>query len=714
MRRRALLLGLFSTGGQVLLLREQVASLHGDELFLGTALFGWLVAVALGAGPGGRRQSAVSATGWFCLGGILLPLSVVSARLAPVATGHVTGEAVSFVWAALISFVAMMPVGFISGRLFPIITSPEKENRTAVTTVYLLEGIGAFGGGILLALTIGTVLSTLAAALLLGVITAVLAILFGRRVTGGRILVAATGVLLAAAIVVGTPIVDQALERVRYPAYTIERVFDTPYGRQAIIALDNSLVLLTDNTVEASSPGRQMAENLLMPALAYRPEARDILLIGRSEFGVGRLAAEMPQLSLTAIDPRPDLTRGLTQLESAGDGGHQMRTVLQRFAAASENHNAFDVVILNPGRFDSYRRSAVVTAEYLMAAKSLLRRGGILTLLLDVDTDRYIGGIEKDLLGAIHGVVGSTFLHRTLWPGDMTVLLASDRAVFDIAYDSLVNRLAAVNSSLVYVTDAYLYDRLRPMRVERLQAAFDRDVLPNSLDRPILARLQMVSDARSHRVDSAIVSIMGNRAIWLVGLPAGIALFFILSLIGFGRRRFGRFLYVLAGLVSLSLELPVFYVHQSRAGSLYGDLAILIGSFMLGLAAGTWLARGARRIDRLEPGAIATLLILTAGYAFGYHAIPQAALLVVHAALLLVAAAATGAIFVAATERYYSPTGSTNRGSGYAFELLGSSVGALVSGAVLLPLIGVAALLFSMAILLLLALVGSITGRAGA
>ena len=67
MNRQGFLLGFFSTGAQVLLLRELVSSLNGSELFIGTALFGWLIAVAAGAYLGGRASA-------FLDGGLLLLL----------------------------------------------------------------------------------------------------------------------------------------------------------------------------------------------------------------------------------------------------------------------------------------------------------------------------------------------------------------------------------------------------------------------------------------------------------------------------------------------------------------------------------------------------------------------------------------------------------------------------------------------------------------
>ena len=60
MNRKAFLLGLLSIGGQTLLLKELVSSLNGDELFIGTALFGWLISIAIGAYLGGRRTIRIN------------------------------------------------------------------------------------------------------------------------------------------------------------------------------------------------------------------------------------------------------------------------------------------------------------------------------------------------------------------------------------------------------------------------------------------------------------------------------------------------------------------------------------------------------------------------------------------------------------------------------------------------------------------------------
>ena len=170
MNRRAFLLGFYATGGQVLLLRELVSSLNGDELFIGTALFGWLVALAAGAWLGGRCRSGPSSKRLLAGGAVLLPAVIVITRLAPNALGGTTGEIVPFCVAAVISIVAMLPVAFLAGWLFPVITREGRTASASIVRVYFFEGVGAFVAGIAIVVLVGNFLSTLGTALVLSLI----------------------------------------------------------------------------------------------------------------------------------------------------------------------------------------------------------------------------------------------------------------------------------------------------------------------------------------------------------------------------------------------------------------------------------------------------------------------------------------------------------------------------------------------------------------
>ncbi|MDH4157381.1 MAG: hypothetical protein OEW00_08915 [candidate division Zixibacteria bacterium] len=703
MNRKGCLLGLYSVGGQVLLLRELVSSLNGDELFIGTALFGWLLSVAAGAWLGGKRPLAVSSGALFTIGVVVLPLVVVLTRLSPLAVTDIVAETVPFSAAVLISVLMMLPVGLISGWLFPTITRERENAADAIVLVYLFEGIGAFVGGLMITLLVGPVVTTLEMAVLLGVVVLYGAFLSRRPAgrPGGVLTVAVALVVLIAARNL-IPFLDVQCDIIKYHPYHVEKAFDTHYGRQVLLTRDSTLALITDNTTEAVYPDLAAAENRLLPPLAYHPAASRLLYVGRPEFGAAQLADSLSELSITAVDPRGRLS------EVMGDYLPVPKTLARvhddPLAFFSRRHDGvgFDIVILNPGNIGSFKGGRLLTLEFLRTAKTFLTDRGILYLPLDFDTDRYVTAEQRDLLAVVYGGLKESFGHVAVWPGTVTAMFASDAPLFDIPVDSIAGRLSHMTYSPRYVSEDYLYDRLNDLKVDRLAAALNPPVELNTLNRPVLTHMQALYSAKAHNVDKALVAAILKNPGWQVFLPVVVILFLASAIASRDtlrrRRRFGLFLYFTAGIVSLSLELISFYVYQSSAGSLFSEMAVLIGAFMLGLALGTYYAVrwGA---DRSGHASLGILLAAAIAYRLTYASVPPHLQLFYSICFLLAVAVATGLLFAFATRRYYGGQTESNRGLGYACELLGSSMGALFTTTILLPVIGLSWLLVSLAML---------------
>ncbi|HUV31401.1 MAG TPA: hypothetical protein VMY05_09970 [Acidobacteriota bacterium] len=709
MNRKAFLLGFYATGGQVLLLRELVSSLNGDELFIGTALFGWLVWVAIGAYLGGRAVSGPGSNALFSAAILVLPITVVLTRLSPMVTTGLIGQIIPFSTAAVVSGMMMLPTGFIAGWLFPSITREDRKAAQSIVRVYLFEGIGAFAAGLIIAVLVGRVVATLGmSVILVAIVGGGLAL--PRRSQRRRGIIAGAGVI--AAVLLITPYAashaDAYLEGVKNASYHVEHSFDTHYSHQAILSRDGSLVLLTDNTVEAVYPNLESAENMLIPPLAYNPGARRVLFVGRSEFGVAQLADSVRGLSLTTVDPRHLLTEALSDLLPVSPAVRQIENDPVALFSRASGSPKYDIMIVNPGELDIYRNSRLVTPRFLRAARSFLQPDGILYLPTRFDTDRYISADAKVLLSVIHNVLRSSFEYVTMWPGTMTLFFASDAPLADLTYDSVSTRLSGLGYSPQYISDNYLVDRLDETKVQRLREAVQQSDAINSMERPVLPQYQAWYRAKANSLDRGLFSLILRKPAWVVALPAAIVLLLVVTMTGRGRRRrFGLFLYFTAGVVSLSLELVSFYVFQSSAGSLYAEMAALIGVFMLGLALGTYftvrtVGRGAEYCALLMFLAAAIVFLLTYGSVHPQMVFPY------HLLFLFVSALATGCLFVAATRRFYDGSAAENRGSGYAFELLGSAVGALCAVTILLPVIGLQWLLLSLIALLVAALIGSL------
>jgi len=715
MRRKAFLLGVYATGGQVLLLRELISSLNGGELIIGTAFFGWLIWVAVGATLGGRLRQPIGTTALLLSASILLPVVVVATRLLPLAVTDVVGELIPFSTAALISVIVMFPIGICSGWLFPSIAREGTVTGESIVTVYLWEGIGAFAAGVVAVFLAGNILSTFDTAVVIALLVVGIAPFTGetrrslqQKFVHGIVAVGMLTVVLAFNA-------DLAIDGFKYGSYSVETSLDTPYSHQTILTRDSSVILLTDNVVEATYPDLQTAENLLIPPLIYMSEGEcEVLLIGRAEFGIAQLADSLPGINITAIDPREKLTAGLVDIIPSHGGIFTVESDAARFVTRMSELNKYDIVILNVGEPSTYRSSGIITGQFMAALKSLMKKGSVLLLPTRYDTDRYVTTETKQLLGPIVNVLRNSYGHVAIWPGAATLLLASDSDRLNIEYDSVIARLDNLPYSPHYISDSYLFDRLDPLKTDRLWAALNEVEESNSLDRPILPHYQAYYRALPESIDRRFIALAfsGRTLPYVIG---SILVIILAATVWTTTRRrtFGLFLYVVAGIVSLSLELIAFYVHQSIAGTLYSEVAILIGVFMLGLAVGTYFARQASNFAT-EYGSLVMLLVAGLWYFHTFRNIQPDVLLIYHIGFLFVTALATGGLFVAATNRYYYGRSRRNRGLGYAAELIGSAIGALTATTILLPIIGLSTLLIALSVVTGITLVCSIIiGRPG-
>ncbi len=707
-RSKPFLLGLYSISGQVLLLRELISSFNGDELLIGWAMFGWLSAVAVGAYAGGRVGRAVGAEAMFIGGSIMLVLLVPAVRLCPMLISDVVGQVIPFGTAAVISTLAMLPVALLSGWLFTTLAREGWATADAIVTVYLWEGIGAFVGGVLIACLAGGLMSNLALtlAVAIAVVAFVLLMRRDRRPVITWLFTVVTLLLLTGVSSLAGRL-DEALDRIKYPQYEVLKSFDTHYGRQSLLSRDDLLILLSDNKTEAILPDLERAENLLIPPLLCRPGARDILYFGRCEFGIAHLARAFPQLQITAVDPRWQLTSAIDQAMQFPGGVSRLTDDPVSFIAARAGLDWYDVIIVDAGEPDSYRTSRLLGVEFFMQARRLLREDGLLVVPTGYDTDRYVSDETAMILSTIHQSLAVSFEDVVMWPGTGTVFMASASEVCRPDVDAIVSRLDSMEYQPVYLSEGFLRDRLSEFKLDRLNASLIGTDQVNSVARPVLPHLQGMYRSRSG-FDRAILSLWFNQPYAvLIGLTPLLA---VLAYASFGRarrRRFGLFLYSTAGLVSIALELLSFYVYQTTAGSLYAEMAALVGAFMLGLAGGTYYSRKLQS-RHLEYPALIVLLIAVTIFFLSWHRIDSQVALAYHLMFLFVVALASGSLFVAATARYYEDRPLTNRGVGYAVELLGSAIGALVTLAVLLPMVGISWVLILLGAVLVVALVGAL------
>jgi len=703
---RAFALGLFAITGQVLLLRVLVSSLNGNDLFIGIALFSWLIAVAVGAYIGGRRPGLLKCRTLFIIGVILLPVILVLVKLSPIWITSVAGEYIPFTSAVVVSLLAMIPIGIISGWLFPVISQDEVRTRRSIVYVYLWEGIGAFVGGlVLVSLTVG-ILSTLQISIIMGMLTLLFCLIALRSYSYCYTIVnTSILIILSVSLLFLFDWVDKISDNKLFPGYEIMASIDTHYGHQAILSRDSSFVLVTDNNIEGVSSDLVTAENLLIPPLLYNPKINDVLYVGRSEFGIGDIAYQFNNLNFAAIDPRVILTEKLNELKISDPVSNRKHDDPIVYFSDLVHEDLYDLIIINSGNIESYKNCRYLTESFFRKCKFLLRDSGILFIPSFYDTDRYLQPGAGEILSVINNTLKNVFKVTRAWSGDMTLLFASDRQLPELSIDSITSVIGELEYKPYYISEYYLGDRLNEIHQERIKSALTNSDQINSINRPILSHLQTKHKARASRWDLLIVETILNKSLWVVIPIIVIGFLFAGIKIKPVYRFFGVVLYFVAGLVSLSMELLVFYLYQSTAGSLYTEMAVLIGTFMLGLSVGTFLSH--RYYSESTPIlSLLTMLMSIGFYYLTWDNINVDSSLLYHLGFMFVMALATGSMFTSGTELYYWLNRNKNRGIGYAFELSGSAIGSLLTITILLPLIGLQGILISFIIILLLATIG--------
>lgn len=703
MKRRAFFLGLLSVGAQVLILREVVATLNGRELFIAFALFSWLIAVALGAFWRGNERRGLRPETLFLVGSLLLPIVLLAIRTAPHLLGLIPGEVIPLGKALLISTLAIFPVGFVSGALFPAITAEGYKPAAAVAEVYLFEGWGAFVGGA----AVTAFLSLSVTGLSIAIIIASLTLTFMVVKKLNFWLQSAIVLLCALLAIFVTPVLELKIEMIRYAPTEVIDSFETPYGKQAIVRNAENISLITDNLRETTFPDRSAAEYSLIPPLLYNPEGNSLLYVGRGDFLISELADSLPGLKVVCLDPR-------AKLEEMGRrlfGRPSNLTVINddpiAFFSRRDLVSRFDYAVINIGETETYLGNRLLTASFLSQLRTALNPKGVVLLNTPYDSDRHISDVKGKALAVIYNSIRASFPYVTFWPGETTLFFASADSGVNIPAAEVIRRTEELGFSPAFVNRGFLEDRLQSLKIARLNQALQTDKAVNQVEKPSLVQRGAVFQAQTETFAGVMVTILLERPYAALLAAAIFINLYLTALIRRHRRRnFALILYFVAGFASLSLELVSFYLFQSSAGALYSDLGLLVGVFMLGLALGTYLALRSA-VDSLSIPSIMLLILASGLLLLTYDSILPKYALYYYLLSLFTVALGTGSLFVAATGRYYYGRAHANRGIGYGVEILGSSAGAILPLTVLLPIIGVDYILISILSVLLCGALGA-------
>ena len=212
-----------------------------------------------------------------------------------------------------------------------------------------------------------------------------------------------------------------------------------------------------------------------------------------------------------------------------------------------------------------------------------------------------------------------------------------------------------------------------------------------------------------------------GMAYWPYLVPLLVAVLLLMlraSMEGFLRPRLKRhaatFTLALLGMVAMAVQLTILFAYQAHVGFMFSRIALLNGLFMTGLALGAgvlgqWLSRG-----RYPNISLAMLMVLVAAamtllplIVSGLSGIDTVWQETIYLALSVAAGLLTGTGFPLAVHQAHVDTGEVLRTSGIAeaADDLGGALGGLLTGAILVPILGVKGTSYLLALFSMIAVI---------
>jgi spermidine synthase len=743
--------GLLATAAQVLLLRELVVDVAGDEAAIGVGLAAWLAGIAAGASAARRRRAVAApsdAGRGFALLTLLPPIGILAGRWLRLALAPGAGELPGLGLALVLSLVTLAPPGAAVGWTFTALAASASrlwEAGEGIARLYIVESLGSLVGGVTVTLLAGSWVLPLRLAALFGIGAALLGLAACRGGTLSLPRLQAVAAALCLLLVAAAPALDARSERARFsgtaPGLPLRAAADTPYQHLALGG-DDVLHLYASGQYAASFPDPWGAESLghLLALLAPRP--RSVLLVGGVERGLVPVLLRHPVRLLVIVEPDRAayefLLGRLPEADRAALRDPRVRVVHddpRHFVGHGRLGGRFDLALLLGGEPVTLLRARLATVEFLASLAARLGPEGAIAiavrtapLALTGETQALAGSLVRTLQEAV------TVVRATPGPDALLVAGWSPTAVtLDPAVLASRWRERAVASPSF--DPAMLAVLLAPERVATHEAALLEAAAraePSRDDRPIsflhaLARRQQTTAGTWGRLVATSSRIPPPVLVVLAFLPSLLVVARLLTAGGPPDRRAATaasHAVAVVGAAGMGWWLVLLLSFQTRAGALYGWLGALTATFMLGLAVGATLAPRAalaegERDAASRPGAVRALrLSLGAAVLFASTlpwTLPAAAraseggafaALLAHAALLLAAGVVTGGVFpIAAEVRLAAGDGPAEAaGRLETADHVGAAAAALLGAVLFVPLLGASGSVWLLAALVAVAL----------
>ena len=646
-------IGLASVITQLVLMREMLGAFAGNELALGIMLGNWLLLTGIGAWLGRksdklRQRETVFITGLLLVA--LLPLAqlVLLRLLRNVVFLRGTTLGVGEIFAG--SFALLLPFCLVTGFLLTLACGLTGN----IGGVYVADGIGSVAGGVVFSFVLIRYFDHFGILCVPAVLTLVAAGCYRRwRLVAVLLCLGVAGAWWWN--------VDAWSTARQFPGERVVLRENSPYGRLVVTESAGQFTFIENGLPVIATHNVEQIEETVHYAMAQRPTARRVLLIGGGVAGTAQEVLKYPVAAVTYVELDPlIITAGQRFLPAALEHVRVINTDGRLFL--KQTSEKFAVVIVDLPAPVTSQLNRFYTTEFFAAVKHVLTADGVVAFAAG-RYENYVSRQLARLLASANWTVRESFPNVLVIPGGRVFFVASaGELTLDIA-----TRLEQTKIPTQFVQRHYLSALLTPDRLADVQRALTAPAAVNRDFNPVLYFYHLQN--------------------WLSQLPVRFGLLEAVVLTALGiylwRLRPVTLAIFAGGFAASALEIVLLLGVQIACGALYRQLGVIVAAFMAGLTVGAWVSRQwpVGRLAGLAFGVAVVAALIPAVLQFTGN-------LPVIVAVTFALAAAVGMEFPVAS-RANPAGGAATAGRLYAADLVGACLGAWLASTLLIPLLGV-------------------------
>ncbi|MCF8230108.1 MAG: hypothetical protein K9G58_00490 [Bacteroidales bacterium] len=566
------ILGFSNILTQILVLREFLSVLSGNELVIGILLSNWMLITGLGAylGRFTRRSFQKSRIIILQIAFAFLPLLTVFILNTSRFNLFTPGIELNILQILLLSFIILLPFCIISGILFNLFAAYQEEfqNRAAVSRTYAIESFGSFTGGLFSAFIMIYYVDLYTGLIFIMMINLMIMIIFAFFIS----MKSGLAVLSTSAILVLVTLYFIPVDLNKHKLFSSQEIIEnreSVFGQVTVTRSGDQLNYYENGVLLYNTSDIAGTEEIVHFAFSQHPAPKKVLVFSGNFVALMRQIKKYPDAEVDFIEMNPVQFEQQKKFHNEADSMvyENVSLILEDpVLYLRTSQKKYDLIIMNMPGPSSAMINRYYTKSFFKRVHDHLSEHGVFAFYLP-PVENYLSDQLLALISSIVNTLKMEFQHIDIVSSKRIYLLASANSLSANILDTLEKR----NIENEFVNGHYFKEDLVRMRSEMIREKLLDEAPLNKNFRPIAYYYQI-----RHWLHQFDISMDYIFALMIAMI--------ILVLILIKPINFGLFT---GGFTASALEFLIILSFQVIYGYLYQFVGLIIAVFMLGLYFGS-------------------------------------------------------------------------------------------------------------------------------